>query len=168
MNKDIKKRSILPIVVIVIYLLFLCWLILFKMADSLNKIPSRRSLNLVPFYYAEFTGSRFQLNDIVFNALVFVPAGFYFAAFGKRKIISGIVGCFLLSLCFEVLQWIFAIGASDITDLITNTAGGVLGTGLYFLLRKLFKGCEVKIVTIIGAIMELGFIGLLVLLFISN
>ena len=78
------------------------------------------------------------------------------------------MGCFILSLCFEVLQWVFAIGSSDITDLITNTAGGVLGTGVYFVLRKLFRVHEVEIVSIIGAVIELGLTGLLVLLFVSN
>ena len=74
----------------------------------------------------------------------------------------------MLSLVFEVAQWIFALGASDITDLITNTVGGALGTILYVSLRKLFKGKEVKIVSIIGAVLEILFIGLLVVLFIEN
>ena len=168
MEKESKKGKIFALAVMGIYLLFLCWLILFKMADSLDKIPSRRSINFVPFYYGEFNGSQFQLFDILYNMLVFVPAGVYFAALGKKKIISGIGGCFILSLSFEVLQWVFAIGSSDITDLITNTAGGVVGTGIYFLLRKLSRGHEVKIVSIIGAVIELGLIGLLVLLFINN
>ena len=168
MEKENKKGRVFAYVVMGIYLLFLCWLILFKMADSFNKIPSMRSINLVPFYYGEFNGSRFQLFDIIYNILVFVPAGFYFAALGKKKAISGIGGCFILSLSFEVIQWVFAIGSSDITDLITNTAGGVVGTGIYFLLRKLSRGREIKIVSIIGAVIEMGLIGLLVLLFMSN
>ncbi|SFU51217.1 VanZ family protein [Butyrivibrio sp. M55] len=168
MEKESKKGKVFAYVVMGIYLLFLCWLILFKIADILDKIPSRRSINLVPFYYGGFNGSQFQLFDILYNMLVFVPAGFYFAALGKKKIISGIGGCFILSLSFEVLQWVFAIGSSDITDLITNTAGGVVGTVIYFLLRKISRGHEVKIVSIMGAIIEVGLIGLLVLLFVSN
>ncbi len=43
-----------------------------------------------------------------------------------------------------------------------------MGTGIYFLLRKLSRGHEVKIVSVIGAVIEVGLIGLLVLLFVSN
>ena len=31
-----------------------------------------------------------------------------------------------MSLIYEVLQYIFAIGRSDITDVIMNTAGGIV------------------------------------------
>lgn len=37
----------------------------------------------------------------------------------------------VFSLTAEFIQFIFAIGATDITDLITNTAGGFLGLKLY-------------------------------------
>ena len=168
MKKEKQKEKVLVFIVMGIYMLFLCWLILFKLADSIEKIPSRRSINLIPFYYDQLTGSRLQKDDIIFNALVFVPAGFYFAAFGKKKIISGIIMSALLSLSFEILQWIFALGSSDITDFITNTAGGVLGAGLYCILGKVFKGREVMIVSIIGAILEVMLIGLLILLMIFN
>jgi len=62
----------------------------------------------------------------------------------------------------------FLWGASDITDFITNTLGGVLGVGVYFLIGRLFKGRGVKIVSIAGAVLEVIFIGLLAFLFISN
>ncbi len=112
------KGRIFAYIVFGIYLLFLCWLILFKFADSLAKIPSRRSINLIPFYFAQLSGSRFQKTDIIYNVIAFIPAGFFFTAFGKKKIMSGILLSAVLSLCFEVLQWIFALGASDITDLM--------------------------------------------------
>ena len=86
----------------------------------------------------------------------------------RKKIMSGILLSAVLSLCFEVLQWIFALGASDITDLITNTIGGILGVVLFFILGKLFKGREVLIVSIIGAILEGLLIVLLIILFINN
>ena len=34
------------------------------------------------------------------------------------------------SLLFEAVQFIFAIGASDITDIITNSLGGIIGETL--------------------------------------
>jgi hypothetical protein len=35
------------------------------------------------------------------------------------------------SLSVEVIQFVFAIGVADITDVITNTSGGLLGLALY-------------------------------------
>ena len=46
-----RKEKIFAYIVMGIYLLFLCWLILFKLADSINKIPSMRGINLIPFHY---------------------------------------------------------------------------------------------------------------------
>lgn len=162
-----QKGIILAYIVFVVYLVFLCWLILFKLADSPEKIPSMRGINLIPFYYDQLAGSRFQLNEILYNVFIFVPVGFFFSALGKKKVISGIMYSALLSFGFEVLQWIFSLGSSDITDLITNIAGGALGAGLFFVLGKLFKGKEVIAVSIIGAILELLLISLMIILIIS-
>ena len=162
-----QKGIILAYIVFVVYLFFLCWLILFKLADSPEKIPSMRGINLIPFYYDQLAGSRFQLNEILYNVFIFVPVGFFFSALGKKMIISGIMYSALLSFGFEVLQWCFSLGASDITDLITNIAGGALGAGLFFVLGKLFKGKEVIAVSIIGAILELLLISLMIILIIS-
>ena len=163
-----RKEKVFVYIVMGIYLFFLCWLILFKLADSIDKIPSMRGINLIPFHYDQIAGSRFHFNEVLYNAIVFIPAGFYFSALGKKKYISGIVLSALLSLSFETLQWIFALGASDITDLITNTIGGAIGAGIFFVAGKMFKGREVKIISILGAVLEILLVGMLLLLMISN
>ena len=163
-----RKEKIFSYIVMGIYLLLLCWIILFKLADSIERIPSMRAINLIPFHYDQISGSMFHIEEVLYNVLVFIPAGFYFAAFNKKKAVWGIVLCALLSLGFEVTQWIFALGASDITDLITNTVGGALGTLLYIILGKVLKGKEIKIVSIIGAVLEILFLGLILVLFLAN
>lgn len=42
----------------------------------------------------------------------------------------------MLSFGVEIIQLVFAIGAADITDVITNTSGGFLGLLLYELGEK--------------------------------
>ncbi|MCR4649087.1 MAG: VanZ family protein [Lachnospiraceae bacterium] len=168
MKNEKEKGRILAYIVMGIYLLLLCWLILFKLADNINKIPSMRGINLIPFYYDQLARTQFHLREVLYNIVVFVPAGFYFTFLGKKKVVFGIAFSALLSLCFEILQWIFALGASDITDLITNTAGGIIGSVVFFITNKLFKGHEILIVSIIGAIIEALLLGLLIVLFVSN
>ena len=167
MKEQKQKGIILTYIVLVVYLVFLCWLILFKLADNPEKIPSMRGINLIPFHYDQLAGSRFQLNEVLYNVFVFVPVGFFFSALGKKKIVSGIMYSALLSLCFEVLQWCFSLGASDITDLITNIAEGTLGAGIFLVLGKLLKGKEIIVVSIIGAVLEVLLICLMIFLIIS-
>ena len=72
MEKDSKKVRILATVVFVIYLLFLCWLVLFKLADSIERIPHMRGINLIPFYFDRIAGSLFHIKDILYNVAVFI------------------------------------------------------------------------------------------------
>ena len=55
------------------------------------------------------------------------------------EISKNIYKIIMVSLIFEVSQYIFGIGASDITDIITNTIGGVIGIGIYMIIKKVFK-----------------------------
>ncbi len=48
-------------------------------------------------------------------------------------------------------QYILAVGATDITDLLTNTFGGVVGILLYWGLSRLFDTKKLdKILVIVG------------------
>lgn len=51
----------------------------------------------------------------------------------KNKRTSNIVIIILTSLCYEVLQYILHIEVSDITDIIMNTLGGVIGMILVYI-----------------------------------
>ena len=73
-----------------------------------------------------------------------------------------------MSLTFETVQWIFSIGVSDITDLITNTTGVLVGVGLYYLLKKIFKEKTNKIILALAAIVTILFISLIVIILINN
>ena len=73
-----------------------------------------------------------------------------------------------LSLLFEVTQYIFAIGASDITDAIDNTLGAVIGILLYLGMKKIWKEKTGKIITILGAVLEVLFLALLFFTFAAN
>ena len=54
------------------------------------------------------------------------------------------------SLLLETIQFIFALGRTDVTDLLTNTLGGVIGLGICALLFGIFKSRTVKIVKVIA------------------
>ena len=145
----------------------MCWLVLFKCAISIEDIPHFRGVNLIPFYYNN--ENSVHLKEVVYNIVVFIPAGFYFTAlFGKEKKLTGVFITAILSLLFEITQWIFSIGASDITDLITNTLGGICGLFLFILMGKISYSRRMGIANLIGIVIELLGGGILVLLLIAN
>ena len=66
----------------------------------------------------------------------FAVTGLRLVAVGKGKVIAA---GFFASFCIEILQLPFFDRASDIDDLILNTAGYVMGYGIYLLVRKIRK-----------------------------
>jgi glycopeptide antibiotics resistance protein len=74
-----------------------------------------------------------------------------------------------VSLLFELIQYIFTIGGSDITDLISNTLGGVIGIGFYIVFSRILKEKTNKILNILALIGTICFIllGLLAMRFIT-
>jgi D-alanyl-D-alanine carboxypeptidase (penicillin-binding protein 5/6) len=117
------------------YLLFLLWLVLYKFSFHIVETFDFqiRGLNLTPFAGITQNSSR----DMVYNVLFFVPFGLLLGVNLKRATFWRKLGyVFFFSLIAEVIQYVFAIGISDITDVITNTAGGLLGLALYDLTSK--------------------------------
>ena len=62
------KEKKISHVIFVVYLILLCWLILFKLAVTVDMIPHLRGINLIPFYYDK--GSPVHLREIIFNIIV--------------------------------------------------------------------------------------------------
>lgn len=163
------RTKVISCIVFGVYLLLLTWLVLFKFAFAIEEIPHLRQLNLIPFHYETSVTPIMHIKEVVYNILVFVPAGVYFTAFfGERKWWKGIGASFLISLSFEIIQWIFSIGVSDITDLLGNTLGGVLGALLFVLLGKIFPKKRMSMINGIGAVVEVVGIALLSMLFVTN
>jgi len=112
-----------------VYLLILFWLVLFKLSFDLSWVEYQtRSLNLIPF--ADF--SRANVTEMVYNFVAFVPFGLLLSVNLKRaNLWRRLAFIFMFSLVIEVIQFVFAIGITDITDVIMNTLGGFLGLMLY-------------------------------------
>ncbi len=152
-----------------IYLVLLVWLVLFKLSVDWKNLPDLRGINLIPFGDSVMVNGKLFLSEIIYNVLAFVPLGVYVELFCRdwtlgRKLLPGLC----LSLTFEILQYVFAIGASDITDLLANTFGGLLGVFFHRLLRKLFREKTVTAVNVVGLLIEATALGLIVLLTAAN
>lgn len=130
-------RKHLPTILLGVYTLLLSWVILLKMDFSISLFHHLRTINWIPFYdvFTSEIGNPFV--DPLLNVLVFIPFGFLLSKVSSLKPYWNILIALGLSLFYEVMQYILAIGVSDVTDLITNTAGGAIGIALARLLVRI-------------------------------
>lgn len=147
-----EKRNKLTIALFVVYILLLVGIILFKLPFYSEKLSDGvRVINLIPFQGSFDDSGAIDFREIRDNILIFIPLGIYICMLNSKwpfmKKVLPIIG---LTLAFEALQFVFAIGRSDITDILGNTLGGVIGIGIYALLRRIFKDRTVKVVNILA------------------
>lgn len=103
-------------------------------------IISNGGVNLIPFAGSVIVNGTVDFGEIIDNVLAFVPFGMFTGMLLEKKSLwKKIAPFFIASLVFEVLQFVLAIGASDITDLLTNTLGGMMGIGIFVLLSRIFR-----------------------------
>ena len=166
--KNNRQRNLTRIL-FAVYFLILVWILLFKMSFSLDELYKDRSINLIPFMGSVVVNGRIYINEIIDNILVFIPLGIYICMLKEdwsilRKISVG----FFISLGIEVLQFILAIGATDITDLIGNTLGGIIGIGVFYLFSKLFKNKTNKIINTLALIATILLVSMISILLLAN
>lgn len=146
------KRNTLTIALFAVYILLLTGIILFKLPFYSEKISDGiRVINLIPLQGSFDENGNFILREIIQNTLLFMPLSIYICVLKskwsfKKKVLP-IIG---LTVAFEVIQFIFAMGRSDITDILDNTLGGIIGIGIYVLLSKIFKNKTITVVNILA------------------
>lgn len=168
---NFKRKPSAAEIIFFVYSLILLWIILFKTSFSFSELSlfsGERRVNLIPFHYDSDVGG-FHLREVVMNVIVFVPFGLYLKMLDKAFAKTVLFGC-CFSFLLELLQLILAIGACDVTDLITNTAGTAIGGGLYILAKKIFgdKAKTDRIINVMASVVLLLFLSLAVILFIAN
>jgi glycopeptide antibiotics resistance protein len=121
-----RRRRLLT-VLFALYLVLLCWGILYKWSTWIGVGDVRRVIKLVPFAPAVGLGASQPL-EVLANVLLFIPFGVFVGLllprWGAGRRIALMAG---MSVLFETAQYILAIGNSDITDVMMNTAGGIIG-----------------------------------------
>ena len=110
--------------------------------QDLRHFADFKGINLIPFAGSVIVNNQIDFNEIILNVLAFIPFGIYIGMLKPNwSFLKKIVPIAGVSLLFEVVQFIFAIGGSDITDLMGNTLGGIIGVGVYIVFYKL---CQYK------------------------
>ena len=108
--------------------------------DMARIFPPR--VNFVPLVYLfDYPQLREALLNLIGNTAMFIPLGIVWPSVFKKldapwKVIAAGVG---FSACIEILQLPFYDRVTDIDDLILNSAGYLIGYGIYLLAKKLGK-----------------------------
>lgn len=169
--KDENKTNKLTNVLFIIYLTALFWIIVFKFNVPFSYMGNTRSVNLIPFSESLIINGQLAFSEIIMNIVIFIPLGIYIGTLFKRWIIGKkLFLFFLISLICEGFQFILGVGASDITDIINNTLGGIIGLMIYEGIEKIFKNSvkAQKFINMMATIGTILMILLLLLLIITN
>lgn len=134
------RTQVLLIAMFVIYLALLVWVILWKLekpwVGETALLP--RPLKLVPFVASGDAGAS-NPEEVVANILFFVPFGLYLGTLAPLWRWWQLTAVFLgASLVLETAQHLLSTGSFDTSDLISNTAGGLVGLGILALARRRF------------------------------
>ena len=138
----VKGKDVLFInTIMYIYLSFVLYFTLMPIITSLPFVfnHSYVPMNLVPFIDVS-TGRGDFIRQVVLNIVMTIPFGFLLPLIKNKKInlMKTILYTFLLSLGIEILQpLINGFRSSDITDLVTNILGGIIGYILYLIFKPL-------------------------------
>ncbi|KAF1303396.1 MULTISPECIES: VanZ family protein [Enterococcus] len=143
------------------YLLVLIWILLFKFSLSFESLLQesdilKRNINLIPFGQSTIINGQVDFKEAIYNGVIFLPFGVFLGIAFKKHFFANSLFLLLFSVSIEGLQYLLALGATDITDVIMNTGGGIAGLLLYQLLHKIFP--EKKLDTLL---LSLGTIMLL-------
>jgi glycopeptide antibiotics resistance protein len=160
----LNMRKILPRGLLALYLMVLIWLVLFKLKFNISSVLNHhhRSLNLIPFAAPSIVNGAVNYGEMILNCMLFIPFGLLLNVnFKKAGFLPKLTFILAFSLTAELIQYIFAIGATDITDVITNTLGGFLGLKLYDLSNKYINNEKLdRVIISVGMLLFLLFISM--------
>lgn len=122
-----------------VYLSFVLYFTLMPIITSLPFILDHPyvAMNLVPFIDVSAKRGDF-IRQIVLNVIMTLPFGFLFPLTQNKSHQFGrtVFYVFLMSLGIEILQpLINGVRSSDITDIITNVTGGMIGYAFYVIFK---------------------------------
>lgn len=127
-----KIKDILKNYKVLLFLFWLAFLMMSTIFTRLTEVPYRVVLDGFGF-----KTSKGWNTDSLENILLFIPYTFHYLwAFPPKKPLKVALKLSLLStVSIELLQLVFWLGFFQFSDIIHNTEGGILGCGLWYLVR---------------------------------
>ena len=137
------KRSDLPIILFVIYCVFIIWYTILSRESG-----DQRTVKFELFwaYKLMLRGVWYWKTEVIQNignVLFFIPYGFLFPS--KHKNWKAVlIFTTLFSLSIELCQYVWALGWCEIDDVICNVLGAVIGFGVWKWIKGKFNAVGEK------------------------
>ncbi|MFA9464166.1 MAG: VanZ family protein [Velocimicrobium sp.] len=135
--KNKGKDTLVVNTLMYVYICLVLYVTLMPIIVSLPFIMNHSyiPMNLLPFDdYLNGRGD--TLRQIVLNVIMMMPFGFLLPIVKKKSLFTCTMQTILFSLTIELLQpLINGFRSSDVTDVITNTIGGIIGYLLHLFFR---------------------------------
>lgn len=112
-------------------LMVLCFTIIFREEKNVAQISMKP---IWEYYSLNYN----QIAEAILNVLLFMPLGLLAGAAIRRKRFLKTVGlCCGISVTIEILQLVLKKGVCNIDDVINNSAGCIVGCGLFLIIKLL-------------------------------
>lgn len=147
------------------YLVVLIRIVLFKQVALYNLFAAigsmERTISIIPFKsLLDMINNNISvtriLENILGNIAIFIPFGLLLPIVQKDKSKKIILYGLFTSALIEIIQYVFALGSSDIDDLMLNTLGTVIGYLLYKIIHKKARADTLTAISIIVLVTVLG------------
>ena len=133
-----SRRGARPLLAVLLatYLVMLVWLVVWKLHPPYISASGMGTIKLVPFVSTASAGSS-STSDVMGNVLVFVPFGVYLGLLSPpRTWWRAICVIGATSVALEITQFVLGVGVTDISDVIANTGGGIVGLALVAIIGR--------------------------------
>ncbi len=136
-----RRRNHATLLINTLFYIYLSFVLFFTLMPILTSLPfifnhPYTPMNLTPFIDVSAGYGDYQ-RQIILNIIMTIPFGFLFPLTQRHpSFAKTILYTFLLSLSIELIQPLLSsFRFSDITDIITNVFGGIIGYLCYLPLR---------------------------------
>ena len=149
--KIILNSRTLTMILFMIYLFILSWIIIAKMDISLlykrnfswmdnPRVLLHPGITWITINIIPYKNVNFDITEVILNVLFFIPFSFYVKMiFPNSSGLRAIILAFMLSSFYETTQYVLTIGFPDITDVIDNTVGAIIGVIIINSVSLFFK-----------------------------
>lgn len=147
------------------YLVVLIRIVLFKQVALYNLFAAigsmERTISIIPFKsLLDMINNNISvtriLENILGNIAIFIPFGLLLPIVQKDKSKKIILYGLITSALIEIIQYVFALGSSDIDDLTLNTLGTIIGYLLYKIIHKKAHADTLTAISIIVLVTVFG------------
>lgn len=139
-----KDKGIDVLFINTVMYIYLSFVLYFTLMPIITALPFMFNhpydhMNMTPFIDVTLGRGDFY-RQVTLNVIMTVPFGILFPLFDRKekRFLKTVFFTFLLSFTIEILQpLINGFRSSDITDIITNVTGGIIGYVIYLIFKPL-------------------------------